>query len=130
MMNLKRGIRLLAEQEGTGESVKKGNRVVYNLKMFLHHGDEVLLNERQAEHLPEEMLRTVETRRLVDHRTTLGTREAIAGVEYSLMGMRKGGYRKVRVSPHMAFRDKGLPGLVPPNAVLVIELWLREILSE
>jgi FKBP-type peptidyl-prolyl cis-trans isomerase len=130
MMNLKRGIRLLAEHEGTGESVKKGNRVVYNLKMILHHGDEVLLNERQAEHLPEEMLRTVETRRLVDHRTTLGTREAIAGVEYSLMGMRKGGYRKVRVSPHMAFRDKGLPGLVPPNAVLVIELWLREILSE
>ena len=44
--------------------------------------------------------------------------------------MKKGGYRKVRISPHLAFRDKGLPGLVPANAVLVIELWLREVLSE
>jgi FKBP-type peptidyl-prolyl cis-trans isomerase len=60
----------------------------------------------------------------------VGSREAIAGVEYSLMGMRKDGYRKVRVSPHLAFGKKGLPGLVPADAVLMIELWLRRILSE
>jgi len=130
MANLKRGIKLLAEREGTGEAVKKGDRVVYNLKMFLNQGDEVPLNERQAKHLPEEMLRTVGTCRLVDHRITVGSREAIAGVEYSLMGMRKDGYRKVRVSPHLAFGKKGLPGLVPADAVLMIELWLRRILSE
>jgi FKBP-type peptidyl-prolyl cis-trans isomerase len=130
MMNLKRGIKLLSEHEGTGEPVKKGDRVIYNLKMFLNQGEEVPLNERQAEHLAADMLRTVEACRFVDHRTTLGSREAIAGVEYSLIGMQKGGYRKVRVGPHMAFGDKGLPGLVPANAVLVIELWLREVLSE
>ena len=128
-MNLKRGIKLLEEHEGIGEPVKKGDRVAYNLKMFLNQGEEVPLNERQAEHLPAEMIRTIEGDHFVDHRTTLGSREAIAGVEYSLIGMKKGGYRKLRVSPHLAFRDKGLPGLVPPNAVLVIELWLREVLS-
>jgi FKBP-type peptidyl-prolyl cis-trans isomerase len=66
--------------------------------------------------------------KLVDHRATLGRREVIAGVERSLMGMKAGGYRKVRVSPHLAYREKGLPGLIPENAVLVVELWLREIL--
>ena len=129
-MKLNRGIKLLEEGEGTGEPTRKGDRVVYNLKMFLNQGDEVSLNERQAEHLPAEMMRIMNGTRLVDHRTTLGSREAIAGVEYSLIGMKKGGYRKVRVSPHLAFRDKGLPGLVPANAVLVVELWLRDVTKE
>jgi hypothetical protein len=129
-MKLNRGIKLLEEGEGTGEPTRKGDRVVYNLKMFLNQGDEVSLNERQAEHLPANMIRTVAGDLFVDHRTTLGSREAIAGVEYALIGMKKGGYRKVRVSPHLAFRDKGLPGLVPANAVLVVELWLRDIISE
>jgi FKBP-type peptidyl-prolyl cis-trans isomerase 2 len=127
-VNLKRGIKLLAEHEGIGDPVKKGVRVVYNLKIFLNKGEEVPLNERQAEHVPAKMVRTVDGDRFVDHRITLGSREAMAGVEYSLIGMKKGGYRKVRVSPHLAFRDKGLPDLVPPNAVLVVELWLRDSL--
>jgi FKBP-type peptidyl-prolyl cis-trans isomerase (trigger factor) len=128
-MRLKRGIKLLEEGEGTGEPTRKGDRVVYNLKMFLNQGDEIPLNERQAEHLPAEMVRIMNGTRLVDHRTTLGSREAIAGVEYSLIGMKKGGYRKVRVSPHLAFRDKGLTDLVPANAVLVVELWLRDVIN-
>jgi FKBP-type peptidyl-prolyl cis-trans isomerase (trigger factor) len=128
-MRLKRGIKLLEEGEGTGEPTRKGDRVVYNLKMFLNQGDEIPLNEREAEHLPAEMVRIMNGTRLVDHRTTLGSREAIAGVEYSLIGMKKGGYRKVRVSPHLAFRDKGLTDLVPANAVLVVELWLRDVIN-
>jgi FKBP-type peptidyl-prolyl cis-trans isomerase 2 len=129
-VKLKRGIKLLAEHEGIGDPVKKGHRVVYNLKIFLNKGEEVPLNERQAEHLPAEMIRTIKGDRFVDHRITLGSREAMAGVEYSLIGMKKGGYRKVRVSPHLAFRDKGLPDLVPPNAVLVVELWLRDLINK
>ncbi len=43
------------------------------------------------------------------------------------MGMRVGGFRKVRVSPHLAYRDRGLPGLIPPDAVLNISVWLREV---
>ncbi|HSE91427.1 MAG TPA: FKBP-type peptidyl-prolyl cis-trans isomerase [Candidatus Binatia bacterium] len=127
---MKRGIKLLAEHEGTGEPAKKNDRVVYNLRMFLNRGEEVPLNKRQADYLPTEMIRSVEDDRFVDHCTVLGSRETIAGVEYSLMGMKKDGYRKVRLSPHMAFRDEGLPGLVPANAVLVVELWLRDVISE
>ncbi len=63
----------------------------------------------------------------IDHTIVLGRRQAIAGVEHALMGMRAGGYRKVRVSPHLAYRDKGIPDLIPPNAVLICEIWLRNI---
>jgi len=51
----------------------------------------------------------------------------MAGVEYSLIGMKTDGYRKVRVSPHLAYRDEGLGELIPANAVLIVELWLREL---
>ena len=126
-MRLKSGIKLLDEREGAGEPAKKGHSVIYNLKIFLNQGDEVPLNQRQAEYLPAAMIRTVDGYRFVDHETVLGSREAMAGVEYSLMGMRENGYRKVRVSPHLAYRDKGIPDLIPPDAVLIIELWVREI---
>ena len=129
-MKLKRGIKLLEQHEGVGEPAKKGDRILYNLKMFLHRGEEVPLNERQAEHFSADRIRSVNGYRFVEHRTRLGSRDAIDGIEDSLIGMKKDGYRKVQVSPHLAFREKGLPGLVPANAVLVIELWLREILAE
>lgn len=64
----------------------------------------------------------------MNHETTLRRRQAIAGIEHALVGMKPGGYRKVRVSPHLAYRDQGLTDLIPPNAVLIIELWLRELI--
>src|ERR1039458_8247372 len=38
--------------------------------------------------------------------------------------MRVGGRRRLRVGPHLAYRDKGVPGLIPPNAKLVFEVEL------
>jgi len=125
-MRLGNGIELLDEREGAGWPAGKGDRIVYNLKIFLNKGDEVPLNERQAGHLPEVMIRTEDGYRFVNHETTLGSRQTIAGIEHSLAGMKPGGYRKVRVSPHLAYRDQGLADLIPPKAVLIIELWLRE----
>ncbi|HLN87168.1 MAG TPA: FKBP-type peptidyl-prolyl cis-trans isomerase [Candidatus Limnocylindrales bacterium] len=126
-MRLKSGIKLLDERGGLGVPAQKGDSVVYNLKIFLNKGDEVPLNQRQAEYLPAQMIRTVDGYCFVDHKTVLGSREAMAGVEYSLIGMKTGGYRKVRVSPHLAYRDEGLGDLIPANAVLIVELWLREL---
>ncbi len=106
-MNVARGIKLLEEVEGNGKTAEKGDSVVYNLKIFRNRGEEVPLNEVQSKSLPIHMFRTEDNYTFVDHTTTLGKRQAIAGVERSLMGMKEGGYRKVRVSPHLAYREKG-----------------------
>ena len=121
------GLTLLEEREGEGRSAERGDRVVYNARLFLNKGDEVPLNERQVQHLPEDMIRVEAGVTFVDHKTLLGSRQTIAGVEHTLIGMKVGGYRKVRVSPHLAYRDKGIPDLVPPDAVLICEIWLRDI---
>lgn len=53
----------------------------------------------------------------------------MAAVDHALMGMKVCGYRKVRISLHLAYRDKGITVLVPPVAVLICEIWLRDIVS-
>jgi FKBP-type peptidyl-prolyl cis-trans isomerase len=123
------GLKLLDEREGEGPSAQKGDRVMFHMRLYLNKGDEVPLNETQASHLPKDMIRIVDGVTFVDRTIALGRREAIAGIEHALMGMKVGGYRKVRVSPHIAYRDKGITDLIPPDAVLIVELWLREVLT-
>lgn len=125
-----RGIRLLEEREGTGAPASKGARVVYNLRIFLNKGEEIELNDQQTEHLPQSMVRNDDGRPFIDHAITLGRRQVIAGIEQALLGMKQSGYRKVRISPHLAYGEEGLADLIPARAVLIAELWLREIIPE
>jgi len=122
------GLKLLAEREGEGKPAQRGDRVVYNTRIFLNRGEEVPLNEIQARHLPAKLVRVAEETTFIDHTIILGRRQAMAGVEHALLGMKVGGYRKVRVSPHLAYHDKGIPDLIPPDAVMICEIWLREIM--
>jgi|SRR5678816_568586 FKBP-type peptidyl-prolyl cis-trans isomerase (trigger factor) len=124
------GVKLLDDREGEGQPAQKGDRVIYNVRLFLNKGEEVPLNASQAEHLPKEMLRIEGNVTFVDHQTVLGSRQTMAGIEHALMGMKAGGYRKVRISPHLAYREKGLSNLIPPQAVLTVEVWLRHIIQE
>jgi len=128
-MNRVSGLKLLDEREGAGTSAKKGERVVYNTRLLLNQGDVVPLNDLQAKQLPKEMVRVEAGVTFIDHTIVLGRRQAIAGVEHALMGMKVGGYRKVRVSPHLAYRENGLADLVPSDAVLIVELRLRDIVE-
>lgn len=97
------GLKLFAEQEGAGMSAKKGDRIVYNVRIFLSQGDEVPLNDVQSKQFPKALVRVEGGVTFVDHILMLGRRQAIAGVEHALIGMKVVGYRKVRVSPHLAY---------------------------
>lgn len=93
------GLKLLGERDGEGRPAEKGDRIVYNTRIFLSRGDEVPLNDIQAKQIPKEMIRVVAGVTFIDHTIVLGKRQAIAGIEHALLGMKAGGYRKVRISP-------------------------------
>ncbi len=122
-----RGLKLLEERDGEGRQAEKGDCVVYNTRIFLNQGDEVPLNDIQAKQVPKEMIRVVDGVTFIDHTIVLGQRQAIAGIEHALLDMKAGGYRKVRISPYLAYREKGIPDLIPAVAVLIVEIWLRAI---
>ena len=129
-MKLESGIKLLEDVPGTGAEARRGDRVTYNLRLFLNQGEEVPLDELQKDRLSNDQLRVEGDREVIDRVVTLGKREVVPAVERSLTGMRVGGYRKLRASPHLAYRQEGIPGLIPENAVLIVELWLRAIYSD
>jgi hypothetical protein len=129
-MKLPSGLDIVEDREGAGAMAESGHTIVYNVRIFLNRGDEVPLNEIQAKGgIPDDRIRRDGDQVLIDHISTLGKRTVIAGIEKALLGMRAGGFRKIRVGPHLAYRERGLPGLIPPDAVLNISVWLREIVT-
>jgi len=59
----------------------------------------------------------------------LGNRNIIPGIEKSIEGMKKSGIRKVMISPHLGYGTKGVNNLIPPNAVLIYEIEVLDIIS-
>lgn len=91
---------------GDGPRVERGSVVTIRYDLFLHQGERV----------QTDMLVTFE----------LGHRRVIAGLEYGVEGMRAGGQRRLRVSPHLGYGEQGLPGVIPPNALLDFRVTLLE----
>jgi FKBP-type peptidyl-prolyl cis-trans isomerase len=100
-------VKLLDEEPGLGRRAQRGDVVSFEFRACLSGGDTVV----EPVH--------------IDSR--LGSRRIIAGVEYALEGMREGGRRRVRISPHLAYGERGIPDRIPPNAVLVCDIWLQEV---
>lgn len=130
-MKLSSGVEILENLEGAGPTAESGHTVIYNIRIFLNHGDEVPMNptRQEIQEIAGAEIRRVENQTFIDHTTVLGKRRVIAGVEKALIGMRVGGYRKVRVGPHLAYGSRGAPPKIPSDAVLNISLWLREIVN-
>jgi len=57
----------------------------------------------------------------------LGAGQAIEGWEKGILGMKKGGERKLIIPPQMAYGQAGIPNVIPPNATLIFEVELLEV---
>ena len=60
-------------------------------------------------------------------RFVLGSGEMIKGWDEGLKGMRVGGIRRLVVPPSLGYGDKGVKGVVPPDAVLTFEIELLSV---
>ncbi len=113
------GIKQLEDEAGTGAPVERRSVYPVRLRLWLNRGEPI-----RWEH-PWGLL---ERARLEDDGATLVTdlridRENLfAGLFQGIDGMRVGGRRKLRISPHLAYGEHGIPGIVPPNAVIVAEI--------
>ncbi|MCK4453769.1 FKBP-type peptidyl-prolyl cis-trans isomerase [Candidatus Parcubacteria bacterium] len=57
----------------------------------------------------------------------LGEGQVIKGWEQGILGMKIGEKRKLTIGPDLAYGKMGIPGAIPPNAVLIFEVELLEI---
>ena len=127
---LSKGVELIEEVAGEGAAAVKGCRIRYAARVFLSRGDEVTrdaeLIAKDSAYLKTKIIDGVE---LALHAIQLGKRQTIAGIEKALLGMAEGGYREVRIAPHLAYGENGVPGSIPPGAMLRVKLWLVRIES-
>lgn len=121
---MKPGVELLEDMPGSGPAVRRHAYYDLRLRMWLSRGDSVHWDE------PWGILKHA---RLEDDGTTFFTtlrvdrEQMFAGLFYGVDGMRVGGIRRLKVAPHLAYREKGIDGVIPPNALLIVEV---EILAE
>jgi len=92
---------------GDGPVAERGARVEVRYDLFLNRGQQVQANQ--------------------PYTFRVGKRRAIPGLEYGVEGMRVGGERRLRVGPHLAYREHGVPGVVPSKAVLEFVVTLLRI---
>lgn len=115
---MRSGIEVLEDTPGSGPEIERQHVYLVRLKLWLNKGDPVKWKSPWG---------MIDTARLEDNGETLVTalridrENLIAGLFYGVEGMRIGGTRKLRISPHLAYGKKGIPGTIPEDAVLVAE---------
>ncbi len=102
------GIKIKDVRLGEGPEATKGSWVTVRCQYSLNRGEQL---------------------RLYDYPISfqIGQRSVIAGIEKGVIGMRVGGKRNLRISPHLAYGEEGLPGHIPPLAVLLCEIELISV---
>jgi hypothetical protein len=120
---LRSGLTLLADMPGTGESVRRQHTYRIRLRLWLNKGEAVRWPTAWG---------PVGVARLDDDGETLITevridrRSLVSGLFYGVEGMRIGGTRRLGIAPHLAYGDRGVPGVIPASAMLTAEITILE----
>ena len=106
-----KGIEITDLRAGTAVEATQDDCVAGNVRMFLRRGDEVVPWPGFGPQM----------------RIDLGKRDAIAGLRYGIPGMRVGGVRQLLISPHLAYGEAGIPGIIPANSLIRCEVELLDV---
>lgn len=113
------GISTIEDRPGDGAPVCRGRVYRARLKMWLNKGDPIRWEHPWG---------LIDRARLEDDGETLVTdlridrENLIAGLFQGIEGMRIGGRRRLRISPHLAYGASGVEGRIPANAVILAEI--------
>jgi len=120
---LRSGLTLLEDVPGTGDLVRRQRNYRIRLRLWLNKGEAVRWPMAWG---------PVGVARLEDNGETLLTELRInrgtlaSGLFYGVEGMRVGGTRRLEIAPHLAYGDRGVPGVIPPGAVLTAEITILD----
>jgi len=97
--------------EGTGPAAKKGDRVSVNYTGRLLDGTQ--FDSSFDRGVPFEFV--------------IGEHQVIEGWDDGVVGMKKGGKRRLKIPPHLAYGRTGSPPKIGPDATLMFEIEMLDI---
>ncbi len=113
------GIKLIEEDIGSGALIERGRIYRLRLNLWLNNGDP-LRWERPCGFIDRARLENDGATLITDLR--IDRESLFAGLFQGIEGMRIGGRRKLKISPHLAYGEAGLPARVPENAVIIADI--------
>jgi hypothetical protein len=123
---LRSGLSLLVDIPGAGGPVLRQHNYQIRLRLWLNKGEPVRWPTAWG---------PVGAARLEDNGETLITevridrRSLVNGLFYGVEGMRVGGTRRLEIAPHLAYGDRGVPGVIPAGAVLTAEITILDAVT-
>ena len=120
---LRSGLTLLADVPGTGEPVRRQRNYRIRLRLWLNKGEAV---RWQAAWGPVGVARLEEDGTTLITEVRVDRRSLVNGLFYGVEGMHVGGMRRLEIAPHLAYGDRGVPGVIPAGAVLTAEITILE----
>jgi hypothetical protein len=138
-MELRSGIKLLAEIEGYGDPIIDNDRCHAVLKFYRNHGEPLIMTTFPIEPIPYiitqngSLLIAWEPNDPIDshiviHRNLPVSRGAdiLPGIYYTLLGMRTAGYRKVAIPPHLLAHSMHEVLRIDRESVIKLECFVIE----
>ena len=119
-MKIHKGVEVLSETEGSGEPIEKGNSYIMKIQMWLNKGDPVVWKNISTTN--SEYLQFSEDRTIFTGKKRVDRENLVAGLFYGIQGMKINGTRRLKISPRLAYGEKGVEGIIPPSAVLIAEV--------
>ncbi|MBX3083113.1 MAG: FKBP-type peptidyl-prolyl cis-trans isomerase [Anaerolineae bacterium] len=110
-VTLDSGIKLQDIVIGTGAEAKVGSYVEVNYRGLLENGTQFDSSYDRKQTLP----------------FSVGAGQMIQGFDVGVRGMKVGGKRKVTIPPELGYGAQGVPGVIPPNSVLIFEIELMSV---
>jgi len=120
---LRSGLTLLADVPGSGEPVRRQHNYRIRLRLRLNKGDAVRWPMAWG---PAGIARLEDAGETLITEVRVDRRSLISGLFYGVDGMRVGGMRRLEIAPHLAYGDRGVPGVIPAGALLIAEITILE----
>lgn len=98
---------------GEGKAAVRGALITTQYRGFLEDGTEFDSSYRRGEHF----------------QSVLSNGRLIQGWVLGLQGMKVGGLRKLWVPAHLAYGERQVGTMIPPNSNLIFEIELLEVLT-
>lgn len=105
------GLKYIDLAEGEGEAPEAGQKVAAHYTGLLMRGKK--FDSSYDRNVPLEF--------------TVGVGEMIAGFDEGVLTMKKGGKRRLFIPSELAYGNNGIPGVIPPDAMIVFEVELVDI---
>ena len=120
---LRSGLTQLVDVPGTGEPVRRQHVYRVRLRLWLNQGEAV---RWQTAWGPVGVAHLEDDGKTLITGVRIDRRSLVNGLFYGVEGMHVGGTRRLEIAPHLAYGDRGVPGIIPAGAVLTAEITILE----